>query len=86
VRDHEAEPVDADREEQHRESSRATCSQKMRSRISGPNARRARAAEVATSTKVQSGSAHANSATAVARVARSAGAAEIQTRSRARPG
>ena len=36
---------------------RAICSQKMRSRISGPNARRARAAEVATSTKVHRGSA-----------------------------
>ena len=55
---------------------RAICSQKMRRRISGPKARRARAAEVATSTKVHKGSAQTNRAMAVGRRAASSGAAE----------
>ena len=55
---------------------RAICSQKMRRRISGPKARRARAAEVATSTKVHKGRAQTNRATAWGRRAASCGAAE----------
>ncbi len=55
---------------------RAICSQKMRRRISGPKARRARAAEVATSTKVHKGRAQANKAMAAGRRAASSGAAE----------
>ena len=56
---------------------RAICSQKMRRRISGPKARRARAAEVATSTKVHKGSAQAKMATAVGSRAASSGAAWV---------
>ena len=48
----------------------AICSQKMRRRISGPKARRARAAEVATSTKVHKGKAQTNKATALRQVGR----------------
>jgi|GEM_PF-5502244 len=55
---------------------RAICSQKMRRRISGPKARRARAAEVATSMKVHKGSAQAKREMASGSRETSCGAAE----------
>ncbi len=55
---------------------RAICSQKMRRRISGPKARRARAAPVAVSMKAQRGSAQAKSAIATGSRSASSGAAE----------
>ena len=55
---------------------RAICSQKMRNRISGPKARRARAAPVAVSMNAHSGSAHANRAIAAGSRWSSSAAAE----------
>ena len=51
-----------------------TCSQNIRRRISGPNARFARAAAVAISTNIHNGRLHANSAIALGNPAVSSGA------------
>ncbi len=76
MRGHQAVFVAPARKKPIAKTMRAICSQKMRRRISGPKARRARAADVAISMKVQRGSAQTNRAIAAGSRAASSGAAE----------